>query len=251
MTSYPFPWGRFLGLAMNLSTGHRSLLADCASMVARITPSPLLHGEQNIPDSGPVVLMANHYQRAGLWIAWPGAVITEAVARRRAADPPVHWLVTGGLHFSQSRGRGPQVPLARPLLEAVARCYHMEALPPRGSLGRAAAIHRWLGWATEGDALGMFPEGIRGRAGRLRQPEPGFDHLTRFLAKRAIPVLPVGICELAGAIHVAFGDPILGSAYVPDRSPAEVVMRAIALLLPEAMRGPYSTDATPVTRNVP
>lgn len=250
MTSYPFPWDRFLGLAVNLPTGHRSLPADCASMVARITPAPVLHGEQNIPGSGPVVLAVNHYQRAGLWIAWAGAVITDSVARRRGDDPPLHWLVTGGLHFSQSQGRGPQVPLARPLFKTVARCYQMAALPPSGSPGRAVAVHRWLEWAAEGDALGIFPEGTQGRAGQLRQPEPGFDHLVRLLTRRAIPVLPVGICELAGAMQICFGEPIAVGAGLPKRSPADEVMRAIALLLPETMRGPYAADGTANARQV-
>lgn len=250
MTSYPFPWGLFLRLAMTLPTGRRSLADDCQSMVACINPAPTLHGEHNIPDSGPVVLAANHYQRAGLWIAWPGAVITEAVARRRGGDPPLHWLVTGGLQFSQSRGRGPQVPLARPLLEAVARCFQMAALPPRGSQGRAAAVHRWLEWAAKGEALGIFPEGTQGRAGRLRQAETGFDHLVRLLARRAIPVLPVGICEVAGAMQICFGEPMAVGADPPARSSADEVMRAIARLLPEAMRGSYAVDGTPDARAV-
>jgi len=250
VTRYPFPWGRFLGLAMNLPAGHRSLPADCASMVARITPTLVLLGEHNIPASGPVVLAANHYQRTGLWIAWPGAVITDAVARRRGDDPPLHWLVTGDLQCSQSQGRGPQVPLARPLLEAVARCYQMAALPPRGSTGRAAAVHRWLEWAAKGEALGIFPEGTQGRAGRLRQPESGFDHLVRLLARRAIPVLPVGICELAGAMQICFGEPVAVGASPPERSSADEVMDAIARLLPESMRGPYAADGTANARAV-
>jgi len=250
VTSYPFPWDRFLGLAMNLPTGHRSLPADCASMVDRITPAPVLHGEQNIPDRGPVVLAANHYQRAGLWIAWAGAIITDAVARRRGDAPPLHWLVTGSLQFSQSQGRGPQIPLARPLLEAVARCYQMAALPPRGSSGRAAAMRCWLRWAAEGEALGIFPEGTQGRADQLQQPEPGFDHLVRLLARRAMPVLPVGICERAGVMQVSFGNPIPVSALPPEHSPSDEVMRAIACLLPEAMRGPYTADGTPNVRDI-
>lgn len=250
MTRYPFPWDRFLGLAMNLRTGQRSLRADCASMVDRITPTPVLLGEHHIPGSGPVVLAANHYQRAGLWIAWPGAVITDAVARRRGDDPPLHWLVTGGLQCSQSQERGPQVPLARPLLEAVARCYQMAALPPRGSTGRAAAVHRWLEWAAKGEALGIFPEGTQGRADQLQRPESGFDHLVRLLARRAIPVLPVGICELADAMQICFGEPMAVGASSPERSSADEVMRAIACLLPEAMRGPYTADGTANARAV-
>lgn len=242
MSRYPFAWDLFFRLVLQVPTGRRSLAADCALLASRIEPPPIVEGLCHIPTVGPVVVAANHYQRRGLWIAWPGMVITLALAERRKIDPPVHWLVSGGLQAFQWKAKGPEVPLTRALFRSVARIYGMTALPVKGSGDRAAAIRQWLRWTEKGHALGIFPEGLAGRDRRLGRPEPGFAGLCRLFAAKPVPVLPCGIYERDDVLHIRFG-PCLPSGETEDR-----VMSSIAALLPVQLRGDYSDVTTPPLR---
>lgn len=235
MARYPFPWDRFLGLMRDVPAGRRSLLADCRAMVSRVEPPPLVDGAHLIPAAGPLVVAANHYQRRGLWIAWPGALITVAVATRR--DETLCWLVTGGLRWMQWRDAGPEVPGTRRLFRRVASTYGMTALPLTGRMERAAAIRSWLDRAEEARALGVFPEGLAGGSGGLRAPERGFDVLCHVLARSSVPFLPCGVFEREGRLHVYFGEPVCARE-------GDEVMRAIAQLLPPDLRGAYAQEET-------
>lgn len=238
MARYPFPWDLFFALARDLPSGRRSLAADAALMVSRIDPPPVVSGSEHIPKQGPVLIAANHYQRHGLWIGWPGVVITCAMTQRRWCDPAIHWLTVGGLRLWQTRGTGPTIPCTPSLLRAVARIYGMSALPPSDGPARAAALLGWIRRAEEGGALGVFPEGLLGRSHGLRQPDPAFASLYRLLAARGVPAVPVGIFERDGVLQILFG-PCLSPVALPQEQAADHVMRAIADLLPAELRGPY------------
>lgn len=232
MTRYPFPWDLFAALGSDLVGGERSLAGDSALMVARIHPGPCVEGNERIPRSGPLMVAANHYQRRGLWIGWPGAVISEVMATVRGTDPPIHWLVTGGLRLFQFAGRGPEVPGTRLIFERVAAIYGMTALPVSDTRGRMGALLGWLRRAQAGQVLGIFPEGAAGRSDHLRAPDPQFGRLCALMATFEVEVLPVGIHEQEGRLHVRFGE-------ARTMADADEVMRSIAALLPARMRDAY------------
>jgi hypothetical protein len=206
-----------------------------------MAPPPLVEGVQSIGARGALVIAANHYQRRGLWIGWPGAVITQAVAEARPGPWPVHWLVTGGLRFGQTWGRGAEIPGAARILRRVARTYRMGALPLGGVVSRASALREWLGWAEKGEVLGMFPEGLAGNSKGIRTPEAGFDSLCRILSRRNVPLLPTAIFECQDRLHVSFAPTTIGPEELARIDAAERVMRSIAELLPEGLRGVYGT----------
>lgn len=230
---YPFPWQEFLSLSRDLvSDRRRDLGRDATSMWARASAIPIVEGESNIPAHGRVLIAANHYQRRGLWIAWAGALITQAVAHRRNGVAPC-WLVTGELRLLQWRNTGPCVPGTRRLFRRVAKVYDMEAVPPCDSTASALAIRRWLDRAGRGHALGLFPEGVLGRSTGLRQPQAGVDRLLRRLRALDVPLVPIGIFESQGHLMVRFG-----RLQILDGS-ATGLMQAIAAQLPAEMRGQY------------
>lgn len=237
MARHPFPWDRFLALAADLPSGRHSLAGDAYAMVERIEPAPVVMGAERIPAVGGCVVAANHYQRRGLWIAWPGAVITASVGARRGQDPPVHWLVTGGLRLAQWKNAGPEVPLSGALMQRVALTYGMVALPLSKTRRRAAALRRWLGLARSGKVLGIFPEGLGGRSDGLRPPTAGFDALCRLLAD--VPWVPAGIYEVDDQLCVQFGPPL---RLTGEDGQGERVMAAIAALLPAERRGVYAAS---------
>lgn len=227
-----FPWDLGLALIRDVPRGRRSLVRDSAEMASRISPAPVIKGMEKIPRSGSIVVAANHYQRRGLWIGWPGAVITSAVAACRQDEKPVNWIVTGGLRLWQSKQSGPELPLSGYFFGRMARTYGITALPLNGPGRRATALRSWLRGLDTGEALGLFPEGLAGRSGELRHPEPGFERLSRLLARRGAAILPVAVFEENGRLHVHFG------SVVPAGS-SDDTMEAIAALLPPSQRGPF------------
>jgi hypothetical protein len=232
VVNYPFPWRTFARLSRDIATKReRSMLADGDSMWEKARITPELCGLDNIPTGGPMVIAANHYQRRGLWIAWPAALINSGIADRRGGTP--HWLATGELQLFQWRNQGPTLPGSRRILGAVAATYGMVPLPLGDPSERAAAVHRWLRYLKDGEIIGIFPEGLHGRSDRLGDPEDGIDSLMKVLGRLAVPVIPVGVFENGGRMVASFGDDCSASGS------AKGLMRAIATQLPSEMRGEY------------
>jgi hypothetical protein len=235
--NYPFPWVTFAKLSVDIAARRqRSALEDGASMWSRAGVMPELCGLDNIPTDGPVVIAANHYERRGLWIAWPAALINSGVAQRRDGVP--HWLSTGELRLFQWRNQGPIVPGSRRILAAVASTYGMVPLPLVDRHGRAAALHRWVRYLKDGRAVGIFPEGLRGRSDQLGPPQEGIDQLLQLLRRLQVPVIPVGVSETEHSMVASFGQQCSA-----DGS-AGALMEAIATQLPGNMRCEFGRNGS-------
>jgi hypothetical protein len=238
MAHYPFPWGLFFSLVAAFPHPKRSLLEDARTMHRRIVPEPRVQGEEHLPLEGPCLIVANHYQRRGVWIGWPGAVISSIVADRRGQDPPVCWLVTGGIRLLQHKNRGPRVPGSGAMLRSVARTYGMTALSLNDQVQRASNLRSWLTGIDRGCVLGMFPEGVSGKTSRLSEPSAGFDRVCALVCRKGCPILPTGIYEEGDALHISFGELLPP----PRCADARLVMRSIAQQLPSRLRGTYRED---------
>src|SRR5690348_16337564 len=109
----------------------RDVLADARRMLRGLASPSLVTGVEHVPTHGPVVVIANHYQRWDLWIGWTGALLMDAIGR------PIHWLALRELRLG-----GGELPLTRRLFSRVAATYGFVPVPAdlQDHAGQAAAI---------------------------------------------------------------------------------------------------------------
>jgi 1-acyl-sn-glycerol-3-phosphate acyltransferase len=185
-----------------------------------------LHGVENVPTSGPVILAANHLSNADPVII--AAVLPRAtvfMAKRELLRlPGMMWVVREFGSFTVRRGTADR-----------------------------EAIRRALQALVEGRALGLFPEGTRSRSGALGEPYAGVGMLA---LRTGAPVVPIGISGTDQVspfkilwrrprIVVRVGEPIptprvSGALRGAAHEYTERVMEAIAELLPEQQRGRFA-----------
>jgi 1-acyl-sn-glycerol-3-phosphate acyltransferase len=182
-----------------------------------------IDGHERIPTEGGFIVVANHID----WKDPPALEFTFRVALRFMAKiEAFDMFVLGGI----MRGIG---------------CF-----PVRRGEGDRRALMTCLQVLRVGNPLAFFPEGTRSRDHKLHRARPGIAFLAR---KSGAPILPVGLTGTPGAkpfrskIHVNVGDPfLLGDlGLAPDASEqeaADAIMRRVAALLPEAMRGYYAEE---------
>lgn len=234
--SYPFPWRLIFGLWPNIvNRTPTSVDAFSAAIVERMHPPPEITGLADLPASPRFVLAANHYQRKGLWIMHPAAVLTQAIRRRYGAgDPPVRWLVTANwpsIQLGPWRIPSPGDVLLPRVADALA-CYPVSfartnpaytALSLRKILREAPHLNR---------PIGIFPEGVAGTAGRLTNAVPGVERFLIHLAKFGLPVQPAAISEGQGRLIVRFGPTIRCETLLSaGNEAARLTMERIAALL--------------------
>ena len=234
MIRYTVPWDLVLGLTPHLVRGTRESITDfTAAICSRMKPAPRIEGLHRLPEDPRFVLIANHYQRPGLWILHTAAVLTQAIVDRYGAgEPPVRWVVTanwppfrcGSLRFPNPGDR------LLPRVAEVLSCYPV-AFAGSNPKYSSASIRRILresrGWNRP---LGIFPEGVGGVAGVLSAPLPGSGRLIRHLAERGMPVVPAAVSEPDGVL-VEFGERIPVAELVEAQDAAELALSRVESIL--------------------
>jgi len=246
-----------LAMLVSVLTGRRrSFSADTRWLLGRLPIPPRIAGEEHIPAQGPFVVVANHYQRPGLWVAWGVCLVSMAVAPRRLESPEMRWVMAGEW---RARPLGPlpwPAPFLRWLFRRVAATYGHIVVPAADFMlaGRARAARAMLRAlrppAGEGTPapLGLLPEGRNSPDRSLQRPDRSIGRLLLHLCHGDIPVLPAAIREVEGALTVTFGPPVSLEPFQAAGDEAadtvlDEVMLAVARLLPSSMHGAYAGRA--------
>jgi hypothetical protein len=218
------------GLAPHIRRGTRQDVdAFTAAIVAKMTPPPRCIGLDHLPENPRFLLVANHYQRKGLWILHSAAALTQAVrCKYGPGEPPVRWVVTANWPAVKM---GPlQFPSPGDwLLPRVAHALHCYpvSLARTDPASTARSLRRLLRDAAGMDRpIALFPEGAAGMAGTLSPPLPGVERLVCHLARKGFAAVPAGISEDGGFV-ICFGPAIPAAELLVSPHAAELLMRRI------------------------
>ena len=223
-----------------LLAGHLSplinVIAFGARLISRCVTRIRIEGAiGEIPREGPVILAANHVSNADPVVI--GAWLTPALGRR------IHWL-------------GKREMFDWPIVGWMARTGGVVPVDRAAADVEAFRMARRV--LEAGHVLMIFPEGTRSPDGELQRPKDG---LAMLALRTGATIVPIGVSDsdrvwprgrklprLGGRITVRVGRPFRLEGELPpnlDRKAAkpaatELIMRRIAVLLPERQRGPYA-----------
>lgn len=241
----PYPLQTVLGLAWALLRGgKRSLRVDALRCTRRLPVKVM--GREHIPQSGPGVVLLNHYYRPGFSAAWITLAVSAVVPQELV------WVMTAAWTEANSTWTRFQSAASVPLFPRLARVYGLISMPPmpprqHESAARARAVRQILATARRNPAplLAIAPEGQDPPGGVLMRPPPGVGRMLARLAQSGCLFYPLGIYEQDGEVVTNFGPGFqlcLQEGLRPDvidRLAADKVMNAIAEQLPLGLRGAY------------
>ena len=238
MIQYPVPWDQVYSLWPHIANGTRRNVDDfSAKIVAKMIPGPVFEGLEHLPDSPRFLLVANHYQRKGLWIVHVASALTQAIANKygRQIDPPVHWMVTANWPRIQLGAWSMASPgdILLPKVAHALSCFPVSFAGANPAY-TAATIKKILkAEATIQRPIGIFPEGIAGSAGQLHPPLPGVDRFVALMAKRGWPAVPAAVWE-DGRFVIRFGAPVQPTDLLNSDDPAALLMERVVALMPHS-----------------
>lgn len=226
----------------------RSLAHDALFALADMPTPPRIRGIEHVPETGPMVLAANHYERPGLWMAWPALFVSQAIMQRTGRD--THWVAIEEWESFALFGVPISPEVVRRVFARAFNTYGIIAMPSPTAPGaaRAASVRSTARLVREGAIIGIMPEGDVGATPELLPAREGVGTFLGLLTAGGAPIIPVGLYEEDGRLVAHFGVsmtpevPRGASREDADRLIREQVMRAIAALLPEALRGAYRTQ---------
>ena len=226
-------------IAARLLHKKRSFRLDSEHLCAGVAPAIVYSGLENLPVHGPLLLTTNHYARTGFNTAWMALAISAAL------PVEVAWIITNEWMFEGS----PFAFLLRPAMRFVLKSFTLAyqflpmptmapgiATPQQRSAGVRCVIERLR--ASPDTVLGLAPEGMDSPESGLGMPPSGVGRFVQYLQKLGLPILPVGISEQEGALHVRFGQPYslpavdYSSHAEEDLAIRKIVMEHIRRLLP-------------------
>ncbi len=236
----------------------RNAWLDTLYLTDRINPPPAVAGVEHVPRIGPCVILSNHYERpGGVWVGWGAIAISASLARHRPDTPPIRWVMTttwADCYLGPCRIAPEYLGW---VLRGLAFVYGLILMPAHdlpthdtqrwsGALA-LREIFRSLAEVPD-QVVALHPEA--GGFETMISPPRGSGRVLAAFDRRGIPCVPTGVFEDDGRLVVRFGAPLpLGSlADLDDDQAAAQVMRAIARLVPPAVRGVFADGASEPAR---
>jgi hypothetical protein len=254
---YRLPLSFVMRLACAAGRGRQRIVwRDATALAERIRPTPAVVGAEHVPRTGSCVILPNHYERpGGAWVGWGVIVITAALARRRPTTSAMRWVMAAT--WGDCRLGPLRIPAARLrwIGERLAAMYGVILMPAADAnpIARAIALRRLFAALADpgGAAVGLHPEA--GGTEALITPPPGIGRFLAELDRRGVPCIPTGVGEQDGRLTVRFGPALPAGrlAGLGDAAAADVVMQAIARLVPPDLRGAYADRLDAVAQPTP
>ncbi len=245
---YSYPRGLLLSIALDaLRLRPRRFQQDAKACLKNLQPPLHVLGQENIPHCGPCIITVNHYFRSGFAAQW----ITLAIAASMPVD--MHWIMTGELTYSGKWYAPVGMRLSKFVLPRIAHVYGFTAMPPmpprsKDVEARAAAVRAVLEYVrhTQNPIIGLAPEGGDSADAKLAHPASGVGRFGLLLSNAGLKFIPVGAYEAEGVFAIHFGKAYKLhvarglSADERDTQAADIIMRKIAELLPQNLRGEFA-----------
>lgn len=245
---YSYPRNTIAGLVCDaILLRYRVFRKDAVACIRELKPPLHVLGQENIPQRGPCAVTVNHYCREGFAAQW--------IALAIAATVPVdmHWVMTGELTYPGRWYAPLGMVLSKFALHRIARVYGftpMSPMPPRQKdmEERAASVRKVLEVVrhAKDPILGLAPEGGDSADGKLARPASGVGRFGLLLSNAGLRFIPVGVYEEGGVFIVRFGELYVlkvKSGLSPedkDFQATQLIMRNIAKLLPENLKGEFA-----------
>jgi 1-acyl-sn-glycerol-3-phosphate acyltransferase len=136
----------------------------------RVLFRPWIEGEENIPTSGPAILVSNH-------VSFSDSIFLPLVLQRRAT------FLAKSDYFT---GTGPKGMLSRAFFGGTGQV----PIDRAGGAASEAALNTGLRVLSEGALLALYPEGTRSPDGTLYRGKTG---AARMAMQAGVPVIPVAM----------------------------------------------------------
>lgn len=250
---YHIPVRWIVAMARDMALGRRrSLRADCALAVRSLPRRPKIEGLEHVPREGAFVVVFNHYQRRDLWIGFCCGLLCDTLWGVRD-DLRCRLIITDRALLD-----GATVPLTQAIFARAARVWDLILVTPPDTLDADAdsarrhalrtCIEALRGEQGRSTSLIVSPEGVRGNTRGLKPATPGAGRSLLALSATGAPLLPAAVFEEpGGALHLRIG-PVWHPAPPRDLPKARLdawagddAMRHVAALLPEPLRGAYTS----------
>jgi hypothetical protein len=207
-------------------------------------------GAEQLPASGPLIVVSNHYQRPGMGAEWTGIAVSALLAEAMP-QVDIRWMHTDGKKGYRLLDRY-HVPgvIAGRFMGWLSNRY---GFLPVGSIDVAVrapmlrAAHRLL--HQERRVVGIMPEGGNAHDdGSMGQAKPGAGASLSWLSAGYVPVVPVAVHDADdGILVVTFGTPFVPTPRTEAKATGidgtDDLMRRIAALLPTRLHGYYAEAA--------
>ena len=191
----------------------------------RLLFRPRIEGAENIPRTGPAILVSNH-------ISAGDTFLVPALMRRRLTFPAKLEL----FHGQGLKGR---------MLGWFLRVVGQVPMDRSGGRASAGSMENVLQILRDGKLLGIYPEGSRSPDGRLYKGKTG---VARLVLQAGVPVIPLAVIgtEFVPSVIprvptmkrplVRFGKPLDFSAYAGAGNDREVLRWVTDQIMDEVMR---------------